>query len=277
MPRQRNAVPTFKRLLLPFVLACQLIAPAHADNALQHWIDGPQRSEKNRQRDPARQPAATLEFFDIKPGQTVVEIWPSVGAWWFEILAPYLRDHGHYIAALHAGEHNPAAARAEHDAIGGLIASQATLYGQVELALSPGLTTTLKPDSVDLLLTFMNLHNWITDGNADAVIREFHAVLKPGGVLGVVDHRARTDRPSAEQLQAGYLREDEVIARIEKAGFKLVARSEIAANPLDTKDHPAGVWTLPPTLRLKDQDRAHYLAIGESDKFTLKFIKAGNR
>lgn len=262
-----------RHLLLPLLTTAWLVAPAHADNALRHWIDGPQRSEKNRQRDPARQPAATLEFFGLQPGQTVVEIWPSVGAWWFEILAPYLRDHGHYIAALHAGDHNPAAARAEHDAIGGLIASQATLYGKVELALSPGLTTTLPPDSVDLLLTFMNLHNWITDGNADAVIREFHAVLKPGGVLGVVDHRARTDRPSAEQLQAGYLREDEVIARIEKAGFKLVARSEIAANPRDTKDYSAGVWTLPPTLRLKDQDRARYLAIGESDKFTLKFIK----
>lgn len=266
-----------KRLLLPLVLACQLIAPAHADDALRHWIDGAQRSEKNRQRDPARQPAATLEFFGLQPGQTVVEIWPSVGAWWFEILAPYLRDKGHYIAALHAGDHNPAAARAEHDAIGERIASQAELYGKVELALSPGLTTTLQPDSVDLLLTFMNLHNWITDGNADAVIGEFHAVLKPGGVLGVVDHRARSDRPSAEQLQAGYLWEDEVIARIEKAGFKLAARSDVAANPLDTKDHPAGVWTLPPTLRLKDQDRARYLAIGESDKFTLKFIKTTDR
>ena len=102
-------------------------------------------------------------------------------------------------------------------------------------------------------------------------------VLKPGGVLGVVDHRADPDRPAAEQLKAGYLREDDVIALFEKAGFRLVARAEIAANPRDTKDHPQGVWTLPPSLRLKDVDRARYLAIGESDKFTLKFVKIAPR
>jgi predicted methyltransferase len=255
-------------------LSAPLVAPAAAaDVDLQHWIDGPQRSEKNRARDPARKPAETLAFFGLQPDQTVVEIWPSVGAWWFEILAPYLRDKGRYIAALHAGAHNPPAAKAEHDVIEGRIAGQPALYGKVEIAHNPGLADTVQPNSVDLLLTFQNLHNWITDGNADEHLREFHAVLKPGGVLGIVDHRARTDRPAADQLEAGYLREDDVIALFEKAGFKLVARSEIAANPRDTKDHPQGVWTLPPTLRMKDVDRERYLAIGESDKFTLKFVK----
>lgn len=266
------------RLLLPALLCLPLVGPVRAaDGELQRWLDGPQRSEANRARDAARKPTETLAFFGLRPELTVIEIWPSVGAWWFEILAPYLRDRGQYIGALHAGAHNPPAARAEHEAIEGRIARQPELYGKVRIAHSPGLPDTLAPDSADLLLTFMNLHNWVTDGNADAVIAEFHKVLKPGGVLGVVDHRADPDRPAAEQLKAGYLREDDVIALFEKAGFRLVARAEIAANPRDTKDHPQGVWTLPPSLRLKDVDRARYLAIGESDKFTLKFVKIAPR
>ena len=265
---------SLKHLLLPALLCLPLLGPAHAaDSTLQHWLDGPQRSEANRTRDAAREPAETLAFFGLQPGLTVVEIWPSVGAWWFEVLAPYLRDTGQYIAALHAGAHNPPAARAEHEAIEGRIARQPALYGKVRIAHSPGLPDSVAPDSADLLLTFMNLHNWITDGNADEVIQEFHRVLKPGGVLGVVDHRAVPARPAAEQLKAGYLREDDVIALVEKAGFRLVARAEIAANPRDTKDHPQGVWTLPPSLRLKALDRERYLKIGESDKFTLKFVK----
>lgn len=270
--------PRLARLLAALALPCILAVPCQAaDASLQHWVDGPQRSESNRLRDPARKPLETLDFFGLKDDQTVVEVWPSVGAWWFEILAPYLRERGRYIAALHEGDHNPAAARAEHEVIKGRIAAQPGLYGKVVVAGSPGLADSVAPASVDLLLTFMNLHNWITDGNAETVIREFHSVLKPGGVLGVVDHRARTDLPADEQLKAGYLREDAVIALIEKAGFRLDARSAIADNPRDTKDHPAGVWSLPPTLRLKDVDRERYLAIGESDKFTLRFIKLAPR
>jgi len=265
-------------ILLSLAASLSWVGPAHAADAdLQRWIDGTQRSEANRARDPARKPAQTLTFLGLQPEQTVVEIWPGAGAWWFEILAPYLRDKGRYIAALHAGPHSPAAAKAEHAVIEGRIAREPALYGQVEVAHSPGLAATVKPNSVDLLLTFQNLHNWITDGNAGELIREFHAVLKPGGVLGVVDHRARTDLAPAQQLKAGYLREDEVIALIEQAGFRLAGRSEILANPRDTKDHPQGVWTLPPTLRLKDVDRGRYLAIGESDKFTLQFVKVEGR
>ncbi|ATE62488.1 class I SAM-dependent methyltransferase [Thauera sinica] len=270
----RLFTPSLLSLAAAALLSLQPAGPARADDAgLRQWIDGAQRSERNRARDPARKPAETLAFFGLQPDQTVVEVWPSVGAWWFEILAPYLRDRGRYVAALHAGAHNPPAAKAEHDAIEGRIANRPELYGKVEIAHTPGLPDTVKPDSVDLLLTFQNLHNWITDGNADEHLREFHTVLKPGGVLGIVDHRARTDRPADEQSKAGYLREDEVVALFERHGFKLAGRSEIAANPRDTKDHPQGVWTLPPTLRLKDVDRERYLAIGESDKFTLKFVK----
>lgn len=267
---------TLKEMLVTLALVFGGVCSAAGDADLQQWIDGPQRSDRNRQRDPARKPAETLAFFGLKADQTVVEIWPSVGAWWFEILAPYLHDRGRYIGALHAGAHNPAAAKAEHDAIEARIASRPDLYGKVEIAHSPGLVETVKPGSVDLLLTFLNLHNWITDGNAEEVIREFHAVLKPGGTLGIVDHRGRADVSQADQLKTGYLREDDTIALIERVGFRLVARSEIGANPRDSKNYPEGVWSLPPSLRLKDVDREKYLTIGESDKFTLKFVKVGD-
>lgn len=263
-----------KALLVSLALALPAFPGAAAEDAqIGHWIAGSQRSEKNRLRDPARKPAETLAFFELRPDQTVVEIWPSVGLWWFEILAPYLRDKGTYIAALHGGAHNPAAAKAEHDAVEGRLAARPDLYGKVVIAHSPGLTETVKPASADVVLTFLNLHNWIVDGNAEAVVREFHQILKPGGLLGVVDHRGRNDQPFDVQIKTGYLREDAVVTMIEKAGFRLVARSDIAANPRDTKDYPEGVWTLPPSLRLKDVDREKYQAIGESDKFTLKFLR----
>jgi predicted methyltransferase len=123
------------------------------------------------------------------------------------------------------------------------------------------------------VITFRNLHNWIERNEAEGALAAFRRALKPGGVLGVVDHRGRTDLSQAAQMKSGYVRQDYAIALIEKAGFRLVAASEANANPQDTKDHPAGVWTLPPTYRLKDQDRAKYQAIGESDRFTLKFVK----
>jgi predicted methyltransferase len=129
------------------------------------------------------------------------------------------------------------------------------------------------PGSADFVLTFRNLHNWLERNELDGALRAFHKALKPGGVLGVVDHRGRTDLSQEAQMKSGYVREDVAIALIESAGFRLTARSELNANPKDTKDHPAGVWTLPPTYRLKDQDRAKYQAIGESDRFTLKFVK----
>jgi predicted methyltransferase len=126
--------------------------------------------------------------------------------------------------------------------------------------------------SADFVLTFRNLHNWIERGEVEGALRSFRRALKPGGVLGVVDHRGRTDQSQEAQMKSGYVREDHAIAIIENAGFTLVGRSEINANPKDTKDHPEGVWTLPPTYRLKDVDRARYQAIGESDRFTLKFV-----
>jgi len=129
------------------------------------------------------------------------------------------------------------------------------------------------PGSADFVLTFRNLHNWLERGELEGALRAFHEALKPGGVLGVVDHRGRAELTQEAQMKSGYVREDVAIALIERAGFRLAGRSEVNANPRDTKDHPQGVWTLPPTYRLKDRDRAKYQAIGESDRFTLKFVK----
>ena len=129
------------------------------------------------------------------------------------------------------------------------------------------------PGSADFVLSFRNLHNWIARNEIDGALRAFRKALKPGGVLGVVDHRARTDIPQEAQLKSGYVREDAAVALIEKAGFRLAGAAEVNANPKDTKDHAEGVWTLPPTYRLKDKDRAKYEAIGESDRFALKFVK----
>ena len=133
------------------------------------------------------------------------------------------------------------------------------------------------PGSADLVVTFRNIHNWMARGEAEAAFRSFYKALKPGGVLGVEEHRGRTDQPQDPAAKSGYVRQDYAIALAEGAGFKFVASSEVNANPKDTKDYPAGVWTLPPTLRLGDRDRAKYEAIGESDRFVLKFVKPDSR
>ena len=246
-----------------------------ADTKLASLVAGPQRTEQNRVRDPYRHPAETLGFFGLRDDMTVVEIWPGSGAWWTEILAPYLAERGRYYAALP----NPAAsdeARKGNEAFASKMAAAPQLYGKVNITTLDGDREKIAPDgTADLVLTFRNLHDWVPRGTAEGALRAFYAALKPGGVLGVEDHRAAPDQPQDPAAKSGYLREDYTIALIESVGLKLLARSEVNANPKDTKDYEAGVWTLPPTLRLKDQDRAKYLAIGESDRFTLKFVKPG--
>ena len=243
------------------------------DPKLDRLIAGPQRSEANRVRDPYRHPKETLQFFGLKDDMKVVEIWPGGGMWWTEILAPYLAEHGTYYAAMP----NPAAgdeARNGNAAFAAKTAAAPALYGKIVTTTLDGDRDKIAPDnSVDLVLTFRNLHDWVPHGTAEASLRAMFAALKPGGILGIEDHRASDASPQDPQAKSGYLREDWTIAMVERVGFKLVGKSEINANPKDTKDYSAGVWTLPPTLRLKDQDRAKYLAIGESDRYTLKFQK----
>ena len=168
----------------------------------------------------------------------------------------------------------PANERASLDRFAAKLKANPAIYGKVT-------TTTLWGDkfpvapaaSADLIVTFRNLHNWMKDGTAEATLRAFYAALKPGGMLGIEDHRGRTDKVQDPRALDGYVRQDYAIALAEKAGFMIAGTSELGANPRDTKDYPEGVWTLPPTLRLGDKDRAKYLAIGESDEFTLLFVK----
>ncbi len=251
-------------------------ASARADDAgakLALLIAGPQRSEPNRARDPYRHPLETLAFFGLRDDMNVVEIWPGGAAWWTEILAPYLAERGRLYEALP----DPAAsdeARNGDAAFAAKLAAAPAIYGKVIVTrLDVGAEELAPPGSADLVLTFRNLHDWVPRGTAAAHLAAMYRALKPGGILGIEDHRAATDAPQDPQAKSGYLREDFTIALVERAGFKFVAKSEINANPKDTKDYPAGVWTLPPNLRLKDQDRDKYVAIGESDRYTLKFVK----
>jgi predicted methyltransferase len=252
-------------------------APVHAGEdpsaALRAAIDGPARTPANKARDAARHPFQELTFFGLRPDMTVVEIWPG-GGWWTEILAPYLKDRGgYYVAQIDPAQLN-AQGRKSFDRFAAKLKADPAVYGKVHVSTLWGDTFEIAPPgSADLIVTFRNLHNWMEQGTAEATFRTFYAALKPGGMLGIDDHRGRADRPQDPKAPDGYVRQDYAVAMAEKAGFMFVGSSEINANPRDTKDYPAGVWTLPPTLRLGDKDKQKYLAIGESDVFTLLFMK----
>ncbi|KAF0805437.1 hypothetical protein A167_03480 [Alcanivorax sp. S71-1-4] len=262
-------------LLLAGVIAltaCQS-APATLD-PIDDAVANPHRSAEFVARDHARHPAETLRFFDVQPDMTVVEIWPGAG-WYSEILAPLLRDNGRYYAAHFGADSDVPFFQRSLDAYREKLAASPALYDQVTLTelAPPAATTVAPPGSADRVLTFRNVHNWAKAGQAEAVFAAFYQALRPGGILGVVEHRAPAGRSFEDQIVSGYMTEAYVISLAEQAGFRLVERSEINANPRDTADHPAGVWTLPPSLRRGDNDRARYLAIGESDRMTLKFMR----
>ena len=276
----RDTLASFRLLGLWASLALCLPAGTAAaqdgsanDQAIQALVAGPTRSAGNRARDPYRHPVEDLRFFGIKPTDTVVEILPGGAAYWTEILAPYLRDHGRYVAA------NPGPTDTSEEAVKGNAAFAAKIaanpgdFAKVETAAFTAQGDLVPPGTADLVLTFRNVHNWMADGSAGAVFSAFNRALKPGGTLGIEEHRGRTDQPQDPRAKSGYVREDAVIGLAEAAGFKLLARSEANANPRDTKDYPEGVWTLPPTYRLKDKDRDRYAAIGESDRMLLLFEK----
>ena len=245
-----------------------------ADSLIDQVMVGDHRAPANKARDKYRHPKETLLFFGLRPDLTVVEISPGSG-WYTEILAPVLHDAGQYFVAVSAiTEKTPEALRQNDTAYRGMLAAAPDLYGKVTLSvLAPGALRVAPPGSADLVLTFRNVHNWAKAGRADAMFKAFFEALKSGGTLGVVEHRARPDASFQQQIDSGYMTEAYVVDTAQKAGFKLVNKSEINANPKDTKDHPGGVWTLPPTLRYGDENREKYLAIGESDRMTLKFVK----
>ncbi len=255
-----------------FAQSLSVDAPA---DALGAALAGSNRSPNNRARDRWRAPRESLSFFGIQPNHTVVEILPGSVGYWLEILAPYLKDKGKYVAGGRGEEEKRESYIVDHDRLLAKLAADPATYGKVEVTRFNPTTRVAAPDaSADFVLTFRNLHNWIDRDQIEGALEAFRKALKPGGVLGVSDHRGRTDMSQDAQMKSGYIRQDYAIALIEKAGFKLAGTSEAKANPKDTKDHPAGVWTLPPSYRLKDQDREKYAAIGESDRFLLKFVKA---
>ncbi len=232
-----------------------------ADNeAMAEALNGAHRSPENKARDVYRHPAETLAFFGIEPTMTVVESWPG-GGWYTEVLAPYLKEQGKLIGA------QPRA----REAWDKMLDANPDVYGKVvrvDLSNEPMAT----PGSVDAIVDFRNAHNWMPrQERLDALLMSWHAALKPGGIVGIVDHRQ--DANANPEGRTGYIKEQDLVDVMAKYGFELVAKSDINANPKDTKNHPRGVWTLPPGLRLGEENKDKYLAIGESDRLTMKFKK----
>ena len=249
--------------------------PAPAATKLDAALAGSWRSEKNKARDQYRHPKQTLEFFGVNDQQTLIEIYPG-GGWYAEILAPLLKDHGHYVAAILKPKESTGEAAEDNRGIRGKFKADPERFGAAKVVEFDSMHPVLgAPGSADVVLTFRTVHNMTDEGSEVPMFKAFFEVLKPGGTLGVVDHRAASGADPAKLKETGYLREGDVIKLATDAGFKLAAKSEINANPKDTKDYPKGVWTLPPTLALKDVDREKYMAIGESDRMTLKFVKPG--
>jgi predicted methyltransferase len=249
-------------------------APAESGPSLAAIADGEHRSVANRARNAFRHPVETLEFFGLTPESHVVEIWPS-GGWYTEVIAPYVNEKGRYYAAHWDPESDMEFVRKGIAAYMDKLAEHPDLYGNVEMLvlMPPEKMDFAEPESVDMVLTFRNIHNWMPRGYAEGMFEAMYKALKPGGVLGVVEHRGNPDMEQDPKAASGYVNEDYAIALAEAAGFVLEGKSEINANPADTKDYDTGVWTLPPTLRKKEEDKDKYLAIGESDRFTLKFRK----
>ncbi len=249
--------------------AAPLAASPAADTAIGAAVADAHRSEADRARDRYRHPVETLEFFGVRPDQTVVEFLPG-GGWYTAILAPMLSAQGHYIGLV---MHDPKA----EGSLGKLLADGGERYqGAASAWVDPATAASSVPDgSADVVLTFRNAHNLIMAGGntASGTFKAFFRMLKPGGVLGVVDHHLPESADSAAEMKSGYLKQSTVVALATAAGFKLAGESAVNANPKDTHDWAGGVWTLPPRLQLGDQDKAKYLAIGESDRMTLKFVK----
>jgi predicted methyltransferase len=263
------------------IIACALLGAACStystrqttSQALDRILAGDQRSEENRARDRYRHPKATLLFFGIRPEMTVLEVWPEPG-WYTEVLAPLLADKGKYYAGVIEPDPQSQYITRRLDDFQKKLASRPEFYRHVAVVtFHPDGSDAVPPGTLDMVLTFRNIHNWMARDTAAQAFASMYRALKPGGVLGVVEHRGNPALPQDPKAKSGYVNEDYAIKLIEAQGFRLVAQSQVNANPKDTKDYEQGVWTLPPTYRLGDKDRDKYAAIGESDRFTLKFVK----
>jgi len=263
-------------LLAATMLASSVtVAAADTGALIEEAMNGSHRSAAYIARNQYRHPKETLLFFGLKPDMTVVEISPG-GGWYSEILAPVLRDNGMFYAASYRISANSRDFFRRMDAnYRAKLKASPAVYGRMKLVHFDREMPEFAPaGSADMVLTFRNVHNWAKAGTAEVMFRGFHAALKPGGVLGVIDHRAKPGTSFDQQIQSGYMTEDYVIETAKRAGFRLSAKSEINANPKDTADHPGGVWNLLPNLRnVPEADEARVRVIGESDRMTLRFVK----
>lgn len=259
-------------LTQPFVASA-----ADSYSGLVDAIADQRRGAADKARDVHRHPLQTLQFFDVQPDMSVVEITPGQG-WYTDILASYLSERGKLYAA-----HFPVNSEVEYfkrsrAQFEQKLAADQNRFGQVILTTfhPPSKAESGPAGKIDRVLTFRNVHNWVKAGYAEQAFTDFFTLLKPNGVLGVVEHRAKAGTSIDEMIRSGYMTEAHVIELAQQAGFELEAKSEVNANPNDTTVHPVGVWTLPPSLRLGDTERERYQAIGESDRMTLRFRKPAN-
>ena len=240
---------------------------------LQDVVNGSQRTPEQKARDAYRHPVETLAFFGIQPNMTVVELWPF-GGWYTSILAPYVKGTGKfYAAAMDPASTNPGDLK-YNGQLKQMLDAHPDIYSEVQWSvLAPGKMQIAPDGTADLVVTFRNIHNWTWQGMQKDVFDAAFRALKPGGILGVEEHRNNDPNFEPKERGKAYVGEDWAVKLIESSGFKLVGRSDINHNPKDTKDYPKGVWTLPPNYAEGEKDKAKYAAIGESDRFTLKFIK----
>ena len=270
------SAPVFKSSVLALSLSMLslLCSALSANTQLQDITSAKHRSSDNIKRNVARHPIKTLQFFEVEPSMHVVEIWPG-GGWYTEILAPYLKEHGQlYAAHFNPKSHVKFFVRSRENFENKLTQTPSAYENVIITTLdAPQKSSISNNTPVDRVLTFRNVHNWMKGGNAKETFNAFFNALKPGGILGVVEHRAPNTFSIEEMIKSGYVSEEHVKKLAAEAGFVFVEASEVNANPKDTKTHPKGVWTLPPSLRLGEKDKETYLAIGESDRMTLKFRK----
>jgi predicted methyltransferase len=274
------AVAAIAGCALAAVAVASLVAACAAGSSRQSTAEaltailaGDQRPPEERARDVYRHPKETLLFFGIRPEMRVLEVWPEPG-WYTAVIAPLVRDQGKYFAGVIAEDPSSKYITHRLEEYRARLAARPDLYDRVAVVTFPSDGgDAVPPGSVDMVLTFRNIHNWMARDQAAQAFHSMFRALKPGGVLGVVEHRGNPAVPQDPKAKSGYVNEDYAIKLIEDQGFRLVAKSEVNDNPKDTKDYEQGVWTLPPTYRLGAKDHDKYAAIGESDRFTLRFVK----
>ena len=275
----KTAAPTIASLMaIALTLGGINANAAGTSAAIDDAVSGTQRTPELAARDVYRQPAPVLEFFGIEPGMSVLEIWPGKAGWYTEILAPLVRDDGQLTVAIFGDETDKFRdfMLSANEEFQQKLTTSPDVYDQVEIVSlwAPGQVAIGDDDAYDMVLTFRNLHNWLAWGQTDVILERIYSALKPGGTFGVIDHRANADAEIDPLARSGYVNQQLAIDLITDAGFEFIGSSELLANPKDTADHPRGVWTLPPTLAMgKDADNSEYLAIGESDRFVLRFRK----